>query len=454
MQFLQIVLAGILILGPLIAIHEYGHFWMARRCGVRVLTFSIGFGPAVWQYTGRDGTEYRLAAIPLGGFVRMLDEREGEVPDSLKPYAFNRQPLSARMAIVAAGPLINLLVAVLLYWLLFLQGGESLRPVVGRVLPSSAAASAGVLPGDELLAIDGRDVLDWEAVSYSLMDRLGESGPVVFSVRPRGVEHSVNRTLTIKNYLAKSNSDPFRELGLIPWAPAMPPVIGTVSTSSAADLAGLQARDVVLEINGHVIKEWSQVVEEIVASPEKAMTWRIDRGGERFYMTVTPGMERDGLSDQWRGRLGIAVAEANVHIPDEYKRSNGLGPVTALVAAVGKTWQIMSLSLTSLWKMLTGLIGVDNLSGPITIVKVAGQSASMGWQAFVGFMALLSVSLGVLNLLPIPVLDGGHLLYYAIEAIWRRPLPESVQLLGLRVGVALMGSVMLLAILNDIRRLF
>jgi len=454
MQLLQIVLAGLLILGPLIAIHEFGHFWVARRCGVRVLTFSIGFGPAIWSRTGRDGTEYRLSAIPLGGYVRMLDEREGEVPEALRQYAFNRQTVGARIAIVAAGPLINILFAVLLYWVLALQGGESLRPVVGRVLEGTPAASAGVLPGDELLAVDGRDVSDWEGVSYALVDRLGESGPVVLSVRPQGAGHSVNRTLTIRDYLAGNAGDPFRELGLVPWAPAMPPVIGLVQEGSAADRAGLQAKDVVLEINGHVIREWAEVVEEIITNPERAMTWRIDRGGERFYMTVTPGIERDGLSDQWRGRLGIAVAEAKVHIPDEYKRSNGVGPLAALVAAVDKTWHLVSLSLTSLWKMLSGLIGVDNLSGPITIVKVAGQSASMGWEAFVAFMALLSVSLGVLNLLPIPVLDGGHLLYYAIEAIWRRPLPESVQLLGLRVGVALMGSVMLLAIVNDIRRLF
>lgn len=176
MQFFQIVLAGLLVLGPLIAIHEYGHFWMARRLGVRVLTFSIGFGPALWSRTGRDGTEYRLAVVPLGGYVRLLDEREGEVPEALQPLAFNRKPVSARMAIVAAGPLINLLFAVLLYWVLFLQGGESLRPVVGRVLPTTVAASAGMLPGDELVAVDGREVHNWEAVSYALIDRVGETG--------------------------------------------------------------------------------------------------------------------------------------------------------------------------------------------------------------------------------------------------------------------------------------
>ena len=233
----------------------------------------------------------------------------------------------------------------------------------------------------------------------------------------------------------------------------LPPVIGTVQDGSAADKAGLQAGDRILEINGHVITHWAEVVEQIIANPERAMTWRLHREGEDIIMTVTPDQERDGLT-RWRGRLGVGVAEAALVIPDAYKRDNRLGVIDALTSAVEKTGQIVVLSLVSLWKMLIGLVGVDALSGPITIVKVAGQSASIGWEAMIGFMALLSVSLGVLNLLPIPVLDGGHLLYYAIEAVRRRPLPESVQLMGLRFGVALMGSVMLLAILNDIRRLF
>lgn len=453
MQFLQIVLAGILVLGPLIAIHEYGHFWVARRCGVKVLTFSIGFGPALWSRTGRDGTEYRLSAIPLGGYVRMLDEREGDVPESLQSLAFNRQSVSVRMAIVAAGPLINLLFAVLLYWLLFMQGGESLKPVVGSVMPDTPAASAGLLPGDELIAVDGAATRDWEAVSYALIDHLGETGRISLSVMPAGGSQPVTRQIPIRGYLADSGSDPFRALGFTPWTPPLPPVIGTVEPGSAADKSGLLVQDRVLEINGRVISHWAEVVEQIIASPEQAMTWRIRRYGEDIVMTVTPAQERDGLSS-WRGRLGIAVVEQPVVVPEAYKRQLGLGPIDAMVAAVDKTVQIMTLSLSSLGKMVVGLIGVDALSGPITIVKVAGQSASVGWEAMLGFMALLSVSLGVLNLLPIPVLDGGHLLYYAIEAIWRRPLPESVQLLGLRVGVALMGSVMLLAILNDIRRLF
>lgn len=449
---IQVVLAGLLVLGPLIAIHEFGHFWMARRCGVRVLTFSIGFGPALWHRTGRDGTEYRLAAIPLGGFVRMLDEREGEVPEALLPQAFNRQSVWRRMAIVAAGPLINLLFAVLLFWLLFLQPGEQLRPVVERVLPDSPAALARVPAGAELVAIDDKPVSDWEQANYALMEHLGDTGIIRLGVmRDDGLvsRHDVR----VSRFLSHADEDPFRVIGLVPWTPPLPPVIGSVESGSPAEAAGLQVGDRIELINDHPLTTWGEVVDQIQRSPEHAMTWVLTRQGSRMVLTVTPARDKN-MAGQYIGRLGVAVRMTDVKVPPRYIRVSHHGLLPALQAATDKTWQIISLSLGSLGKMLTGLVGMDNLSGPITIVKVAGQSASMGWQAFIGFMALLSVSLGVLNLLPIPVLDGGHLLFYTIEAVWRRPLPESVQLLGLRVGVALMGSVMLLAILNDIRRLF
>ncbi|REH37894.1 regulator of sigma E protease [Paraperlucidibaca baekdonensis] len=453
MSILTIVLAGILVLGPLIAIHEFGHFWVARRCGVQVLTFSIGFGPAIWRRTARDGVEYRLSAIPLGGYVRMLDEREGEVPEALQARAFNRQSVWARMAIVAAGPAINLLLAVLLYWVLFMQGDGGLKPIVGRVLPDSPAAMAGVQPGDELLRIGGRSVNNWESSTYALIDHMGESGALTLEVRPSGATSAQQLTLQLNQYLSSSDADPYRELGMMPWTPVMPPVIGVVQPGSPADRAGLQAGDRILRIDGQAIAQWAEIVEAIVASPDNAMTWDLVRANETFVLTVTPELDRSAMSGS-RGRLGIGVVEAPVDIPAHYRRNANLGPIDALTAAVTKTGHLISLSLSSLGKMVTGLIGVDALSGPITIVKVAGQTADIGWQAMLGFMALLSVSLGVLNLLPIPVLDGGHLLYYAIEAVWRRPLPEAVQQLGLRIGVVIMGSVMLLAILNDIRRLF
>jgi regulator of sigma E protease len=453
MSIIMIVLAGILVLGPLIAIHEFGHFWVARRCGVQVLTFSIGFGPAIWRHTARDGVEYRLSAIPLGGYVRMLDEREGDVPEALKARAFNRQTVWSRMAIVAAGPAINLLLAVLLYWVLFMQSDGGLKPIVGRVLPDSPAAVAGIQPGDELVRIGARSVNNWESSTYALIDHMGESGRLSLEVRPSGAFSTQQRTLTLTKFLSTADADPYRELGMMPWTPVMPPIIGVVQAGSPADRAGLQVEDRILRIDGQVIAQWAEIVEAIIASPAQAMTWDIVRAGETIVLTVTPELDRYAMSGS-RGRLGIGVVDAPMDIPASYRRDANLGPVDALSAALNKTGHIISLSLSSLGKMVTGTIGVDALSGPITIVKVAGQTADIGWQAMLGFMALLSVSLGVLNLLPIPVLDGGHLLYYAIEAVFRRPLPEAVQQFGLRVGVAIMGSVMLLAILNDIRRLF
>jgi regulator of sigma E protease len=453
MQFLYVLLAGIVVLGPLIAIHEFGHFWVARRCGVKVLTFSIGFGPALWQRTARDGTEYRLAAIPLGGFVRMLDEREADVPESQKSQAFNRQSVGKRMAIVAAGPLINLIFAVLLYWVLFLQPGQSLRPIVGKVLPDSPAAMAGLNVGDELLSINTRKVPDWESANYALVEHIGDSTTLTVSVMPQGATQAQQRFITVDRYLVDSTQDPFRALGFVPWMPPMPPVIGAVESDSPADKAGLAVNDRIERIDGVAVSDWQQVVEQIQEHPDHAMTWELVRNGTPLVLTVTPDLKHE-LSGQPVGRLGVGVIDAPIHIPPEYQSDRALAPIAALLQAFDKTGQIIALSLTSLYKMLSGLIGMDSLSGPITIVKVAGHSASIGWESLVGFMALLSVSLGVLNLLPIPVLDGGHLLYYAIEAVFRRPLPEAVQLMGLRVGVALMGSVMLLAILNDIRRLF
>lgn len=453
MQFFEVVLAGILILGPLIAIHEFGHFWVARRCGVKVLTFSIGFGPAIWRRVARDGTEYRIAAIPLGGYVRMLDEREGEVVASIRDRAFNRQPVSARMAIVAAGPLINLLFAVLLYWFLFMQPGEGVRPVVGRVVAESPAATAGLQPGDEIQRVAGKAVRDWQNVSYALLDFIGETASIEVEVLTADRLQAL-RTLRVERYLSDGQQDPLRALGFTPWSPAIPAVVGLVEPGSPAEAARLQVGDRVLAINEQPVSDWSQVVEAILLSPDIRMRWLVESAeGVARQLTVTPAATRDATG-RAMGRLGVSAAEYDVVIPPEYRFDRRLGPVDALVAAVAQTGQVISLSLTSLWKMLKGLVGIDNLSGPITIAKVAGQSASIGWEAVIGFMALLSVSLGVLNLLPIPVLDGGHLLYYAIEAITRKPLPESVQLLGLRLGVALMGSVMLLAILNDIRRLF
>jgi regulator of sigma E protease len=450
---LLMVLAAVIVLGPLIAIHEFGHFWVARRVGVKVLTFSIGFGPALLKWTDRHGTLFQIAAIPLGGFVRMADEREGEVPLDDVPKAFNNQPVWARMAIVAAGPLINLLFAVLLYWIIFLQPTETLTTVIGRVMPDSPAAVAGLKVGDEITAIDGQSVSDWEAINYALIDRMGETGQMRVSVRPQGATSGgEDQLLVLDQFLSGSEVDPFGEIGFTPWQPVLEPVIGEVLAGSAGERQGLKAGDRIVAVDGRQVTTWHDFVDVVRVRPELTLTADIQRGEQRVQLILTPTAEKDSHGVV-RGRLGIALKEQPYDVPAAYRQTRQLGPVDAAVAAVHKTGKLIVFTLESMGKMLRGLISVDNLSGPITIAKVAGQSASLGWEALLGFMALLSVSLGVLNLLPIPVLDGGHLVYHAIEGITGRPLSERVQMVGLRIGVAMLMSLMLLAIFNDLSRL-
>ena len=453
MGLLQIVLAAIIVLGPLIAIHEFGHFWVARRMGVKVLTFSIGFGPALFKWQGKDGVIYQIAAIPLGGFVRMADEREGDVPEADLPQAFNRQPVLARMAIVAAGPVINLLFAVFLFWLLFMQGTETLKTVVGTVKANTPAAVAGLQVGDEIVAVDGKDTRDWEAITYALVDHIGESGTVELSVKSLNATETHNVQLPLKNYLSQSGQDPLLSLGFTPYQPPLKPIIGDVMPDSPAAKQGLKAGDKVVAAKQQPISTWQDFVEIVRTHPEQTFSAQVERDGKLVSLTLTPRMERDEVGNK-EGKLGIGLQKQPFDIPAHYIQKQDYNPLTALVKASAKTWDLMRMTVSSLGKMIIGLIGLDNLSGPITIAKVAGHTADLGWQALIGFMALLSVSLGVLNLLPIPVLDGGHLVYYAIEGVLGRPLSEQVQQAGLKVGLAMMGGLMFLAIFNDLSRLF
>ena len=453
MSILQIVLAAIIVLGPLIAIHEFGHFWVARRLGVKVLTFSIGFGPALAKWRGKDGVDYQIAAIPLGGYVRMADEREGEVPVEDLPKAFNRQPVFARMAIVAAGPLINLLFAVFLFWILFLQGTETLKTVVGTVKPNTTAALAGLQVGDEIVAVDAKKTSDWEAITYALVNRIGEDGLVSLSVRSANATEAHLIKLPISNYLNKSGQDPLSALGFTPYQPPIKPIIGEIVSGSPAAQQGLQVGDTVIMANNQAINTWQDFVAVVRTHPEQAIATQVQRQGKTVNLVLTPRMERDQVGTK-EGKLGIGVQRQPFDIPAEYIQKQNYNVITALVKATEKTYNLIAMTISSLGKMIIGLIGLDNLSGPITIAKVAGHTADLGWQAMIGFMALLSVSLGVLNLLPIPVLDGGHLVYYTFEAILGRPLSDNVQQVGLKIGIAVMGSLMFLAIFNDLSRLF
>lgn len=441
----------IMALAILIAVHEFGHFWAARRLGVRVLRFSIGFGkPLLRHVSPRDGTEYVLSAIPLGGYVKMLDEQEGEVPEAQKHLAFNRQPLWKRCIIVTAGPFFNFLFAVLVYWAIFVVGDVGTRAVVGEVVPQSTAAAARFAPGDELLAVADRPTPTWEAALFALMAGVlnGEDLPV--RVRDeRGLE--LVRILD-GDALAGLPDDPalLANLGLSPARPVLPAIIGELTPGDPASQAGLLPGDLVRHVNGEPIAHWNDLVEIVRDHPGRPLRLEIERDSEQHEFLIIPrAMQLGG----WEiGRIG-AAARIPPHLFDAYRAEVRLGPITALSAAIGKTADMSLLMLRVIGRMLIGKASVENLGGPISIAETAGKSASYGLSYFVKFLAVVSISLGVLNLLPIPILDGGHLLYFAIEAIKGSPLSEQMQLQGQRVGLALLAALMTLAFYVDILRL-
>lgn len=452
MGLLQTVLATLVTLGVLVTIHEWGHFWVARLCGVKVLRFSIGFGKPLWLRVGRDGTEYSIAAIPLGGYVRMLDEREGEVPAALRSQAFNNKPVLQRIAIVAAGPLVNLLFAALAYWFLFIYGVSALVPMVGDVRPDSPAARAGVEPGYELLAVDGNPVRSWNEVNLSLAARVGESGRIELLLGAPQQGYARSYSVPVERWAVElERESPVTALGLIPWQPEIPAVIGLLAEGGRAAAAGLQVGDRVLEVDGEAVADWIDFVHRVQAAPEQPLQLKLERGGRIVMLELVP-QSRTLADGRVQGYIGAGVAP--VEYPESMRRTLSYGPVDALVVAVEKTGQMISLTLDAIGKMVAGVISVKNLSGPITIAKVAGASAASGLESFVSFLAYLSVSLGVLNLLPIPMLDGGHLLYYAIELVRGRPVSEQLQMLGLKIGMALLFGLMAVAIFNDLARLF
>ncbi|QOW49929.1 MULTISPECIES: RIP metalloprotease RseP [unclassified Acinetobacter] len=451
MNALFMIIAAILLLGPLIAIHEFGHYFVARKLGVKVLVYSIGFGPTLLKWTSKkSGIQYQLSALPLGGYVKMLDEREGDVAAEDLPKAFNRQHPWKRIAIVAAGPLINLAFAVVLFWILFLPAQEQLNTRVGKILPNTPAAAAQMQSGDKITAVDGTQVSTWERLNYALVDRVGETGDIQIQAERAG--QIQNFSLPIQSFLRDQTQSPLDVLGFTPYRPEIPAVVSKLSEDGAAIRQGMQVGDRIVSIDGVKMKDWFDVVQVVQASPEKLLKIDVLRQNKIVHLSVMPQGKRDQMG-KVTGLLGVQSDPGKVNIPAEYKQTIQYTPVEAMGKAVEKTGQISSMILNSIVKMVRGLVGLDNLSGPITIAKVAGQSAEMGWQTFISFMALMSVSLGILNLLPIPMLDGGHLIYYFIELIRGKPVSEQIQLVGLKIGMVLLGSMMLLALFNDIMRL-
>jgi len=445
------ILSFVVALGILITVHEFGHFWVARRLGIKVLRFSIGFGPALWSRTGKvDSTEYVVAAIPLGGYVKMLDEREEEVAEEELSRSFNRQSLAVRTAVVTAGPLFNFLFAIFAYWFVFVSGDVGTRPVIGEVAPASIAAQAGFQEYDEILSVADRDTGTWESVVYTLLSESAGTGDVTVKVRDaRGIE--IPRNLPAAQLAGMMEESNFiGSVGLNVRRPILPAVVGELVAGESAQRSGLQSGDKILSIAGKPVADWAGLVEYVREHPDQTVGITLERGAQSMDMQLQIGKRKSG--DKVIGRIG-----AGVYVPeglfDEYRSEVKLGPVAAIGASMTKTWDMSVFMLRMLGRMVTGKASIDNLGGPISIAQTAGKSASIGAVYFLKFLAIVSISLGVLNLLPIPVLDGGHLLFFLVEGIKGSPPSEQAQMLGQKVGLTALLLLMGLAFYVDISRL-
>lgn len=447
---IQNILAIVVSLGVLITFHEFGHFYIARLCGVKVLRFSVGFGKPIYRFIGKTGTEFTLAMIPLGGYVRMLDEREGNVPAELSSQAFNSKNVWQRIAIVAAGPIANFILAIVIYALVALMGIQSLAPKIGDIAANTPIAQTELRVGDELIAIDGVLVSSWEDVNLVLVDLIGKSGTIIVRYQLDGTKSQREDKVVLNRWLVGDEpSNLIRSFGLQPWQPQVTPVIAQVVEGGAAEQAGFLAGDLILQVGSQAISDWQQVVAVVQANPNDALQIKVKRQNSVNELVLFPkATERDGII---LGYAGLAVVPPKWD--ESLLRERHYGPIESLSYGMTQTWKMVSLTVSSIGKMVQGLISLDNLSGPITIAKVASASADSGLQSFLKFMAYLSVSLGVLNLLPIPMLDGGHLLFFGIEAIRRKPVSERIQGLAYRLGASLLFALMAVAIFNDFARL-
>lgn len=446
------IAAFIVAVGLLVAVHEFGHFWVARRLGVKVLRFSIGFGRPLWRrQSSPEEPEYVIAAIPLGGYVKMLDEHEGPVPPADVHRAFNRQSLWVRSAVVVAGPLFNFLFAIAAFWAVLTLGETGLRPIVGDVTPGGVAARAELAVGDEILSINGQATPTWSLAMQELATASVGRPQLRIVVRDAaGITQQRTIPSTDIGDLAETR-DLLGHIGLAPERPAVPPVFGQIIAGEAADQAGVSSGDRIVSVDGAAIEDWSDWVRYVQARPGVAIDLVVERRGERDEIALTPApLARD---DEVIGRIGAS----NQPVPgllERYQVTYRMGLAEALPAAVGRTVEYSVLTLKVMWRIVTGEASIHNLSGPITIADAAGKTASIGFVYFLKFLAIVSISLGVLNLLPVPVLDGGHLLYFAIEAVKGSPLSEAAMLQGQKIGMALLLGLMSLAFYVDILRVF
>ncbi|MSP86968.1 MAG: RIP metalloprotease RseP [Methylotenera sp.] len=453
-------LAFICTLGLLVTVHEYGHFQVAKWCGVKVLKFSIGFGRPLWsKKIGLDQTEFVLAAIPLGGFVKMLDEREFEQEASAQVHyseaqlkrAFNRQTVAKRIAIVIAGPTANLLLAIILYSLLFMMGVVGLKPTLGKVVDSSPAASAKFIAGETIQKVNGKEVATWQELGWILLNESLKNTPVEVQAINSRQEIQLHQLILSSITLDHASKDPLSLLGLTIHQPKIPARIGEVINNSPADLAGFKANDLVLWVGdtNTEVKVWEDFVEAIRQHPNAPLDILVLRGANKVKLTVRP----EPVIENGRtiGRIGAAFSMDKSAI-DEIFVTTHYSLVESILKGTEKTWDTAMFSLKMLARMVTGQASWQSISGPVTIANYAGQSAHMGIKVFIGFLALISISMGVLNLLPIPVLDGGHLMYYMVEILTGKPVSESVMRAGQKIGFSMLGFMMIIAFYNDINR--
>ena len=456
------LISFIVAISILVVIHEFGHFWVARRCGVKVLRFSVGFGKPLWSYTDKLGTEFSIAPIPLGGYVKMLDEREGEVKPEEVEQAFNQKTVWQRIAIASAGPIANFIFAVFAYWAIYMLGTSGLVPVIGSIDNNSPAYEQGVVAGDRIVAIGDTEVDSFQEVSWQLISYIGETTQIPLVLEDKNQQQR-QVLIPIERWLTDQEApDPMKGLGISPRLLPIEAIVGQVVAGGAAEQSGLQTGDKVVSLvvagKAEKINDWRDWVALVRAHPNQAMDLFIERKTdigelEQLTLMLLPGVKTTESGEEI-GYVGAGLeASAVPEIPKDWISKTQLGPIDSLVQAGIKTQQLIIFTLESLWKMILGDLSVKNLSGPITIAKVADSSVSSGLIAFIGFLALLSVSLGVLNLLPIPMLDGGHILFYGIEAIRGKPLSERIQLMALQLGMAMLMSLMVIAFYNDISRL-
>ncbi len=444
------LLAFVVAIVVLVVFHEYGHYLVARLCDVKVLRFSVGFGNVIWSRVDKKGTEWALSAIPLGGYVKMLDEREGDVPPNELRNAFNRKPVLQRMAIVVAGPLANLLLAVVLYWALFMYGVPGIKPVLGEIVAGTPASVAALETQSTIVSINGHTTPSWQEVRWTLLDLILQQRSAQLELRGKAGDVVVRELDMSGLSAADLDGDFMRKLGLLPYQPPVYPVIGQLTADGAAAQAGMQVGDRVLRVNGEVVSLWEDWVKVVRAHPEQSLQLEIERDGARINLSVKPAALED--KGERIGRIG-AGAQIDRRAFEALLTDVHYPPMQALSEGVRKTWETALISLKMMGKMVLGEVSLKNLSGPITIADYAGQSAQMGLGAYVGFLALISISLGILNLLPIPLLDGGHLLYYSVEFFKGSPVSDNLWEVGQKVGIALLVTMMAFALYNDVSRL-